>query len=77
MITYDKVWERMKALGITGYALIKDGLAPPTLQRLRDGKPIDITTVNRLCKSLNCQPGDLLTYIPDPEESVTEDKKGM
>ena len=28
---------------------------------------IDRSTLDKLCKALNCQVGDLLEYVPDPE----------
>lgn len=28
---------------------------------------IDRNTLDALCRSLNCTPGDLLEYVPDPE----------
>ena len=31
-------------------------------------KAIRLSTLNEICKSLNCQPGDIIEYIPDPEE---------
>ena len=31
------------------------------------------STLNAICKALNCQPGDILEYVEDEEE--TEDKK--
>lgn len=43
---------------------------PTTLSFLATGKAREIRfdTLNKLCKTLNCQPGDLLKYIPDDEE---------
>lgn len=29
---------------------------------------IDFKTLEKICASLNCQPGDLLEYIPNSEE---------
>jgi putative transcriptional regulator len=29
---------------------------------------IDFSVVDKLCKALNCQPGDILVYIPDKQE---------
>lgn len=42
------------------------------LQSLSDlctgkAKAIRFSTLNQLCKHLECQPGDLLKYIPDDE----------
>jgi putative transcriptional regulator len=31
-------------------------------------KRIEIEQLNKLCTVFNCQPGDLLEYIPDKEE---------
>ncbi|MCH5186885.1 MAG: helix-turn-helix transcriptional regulator [Oscillospiraceae bacterium] len=28
---------------------------------------IDARTINKLCALLNCQPGDLMEYVPDEE----------
>ena len=37
---------------------------------LKNGKAkaIKLYTLNKLCKALDCQPGDLLEYRPDEEE---------
>ena len=37
---------------------------------LKNGKAkaIKLETLNKLCKALDCQPGDLLEYRPDKEE---------
>lgn len=26
---------------------------------------VDLSVINRICAALNCQPGDLLEYVPD------------
>jgi putative transcriptional regulator len=31
-------------------------------------KRIDTDTLEALCKALDCQPGDLLVYVPDEEK---------
>ena len=37
---------------------------------LKNGKAkaIKLDTLNKLCKALDCQPGDLLEYRPDEED---------
>ena len=32
------------------------------------GRAIRFTTLEAICKALDCQPGDILIYIPDKEE---------
>jgi len=36
-------------------------------------KAVRFSTLNAICKALNCQTGDILEYVEDEEE--TEDKK--
>jgi DNA-binding Xre family transcriptional regulator len=47
-------------------------------------RSINLTVLSRICSALNCQPGDLLYYVPDNEtpksihlsKSKTVKKKG-
>lgn len=43
------------------------GLHPGTISKLRNNPPsrIDVVTLNLLCQALECQPGELLRFIPD------------
>lgn len=45
----------------------KTGITRKTLAKLYndEGKGIDYSTLNALCQFFDCQPGDLLEYIPD------------
>lgn len=49
------------------------GVNKNTLYGLYKGEitRIDVSVINRVCAALECQPGDLLEYIPGKEE---EDK---
>jgi putative transcriptional regulator len=62
-IDYGKLWELMKAKGISTYRLLQEGINAGTLQRLRDGKDITTKSIAALCKALDCQPGDILEYV--------------
>ena len=44
------------------------GITPANLSILKNGhaKAIRFTTLNALCAALECTPGDLLTFEPDP-----------
>ena len=46
------------------------GLAVNNLSVLKTNKAraIRFSTLNRLCKALNCTPGDLIEYVPDGQE---------
>ena len=53
---------------ISYYYLANEGIDPATLQRIRHDRPITTKTLGALCKIMNCQPGELLEYVDDPEE---------
>lgn len=47
------------------------GISQVNLSRLKTGKinAVRFSTLEAICKALDCQPGDLLEYIPDDELS--------
>lgn len=46
------------------------GITMANISVLKNGKAkaIRISTLNSICKALNCQPGDILEYVEDEEE---------
>ena len=50
----------------------KVGISAANLSILKTGKAkaIRFSTLSALCKALDCQPGDLLEYAPDPPEAT-------
>lgn len=69
-IVYAKLFDKLKEKGYTTYKIRKDKLlGEGTMTALRSGKGgLDSKTLNKLCKALECQPADLMEYIPDDEE---------
>ncbi len=53
----------------------KIGITLANLSILKTGKAraIRFTTLDALCRELNCQPGDLVGYEPGPPEDPGED----
>ncbi len=47
----------------------KIGTSAPNLSILKTGKAraIRFSTLNKLCRALDCTPADILEYVPDPE----------
>lgn len=47
----------------------KVGITMANVSILKNGKAkaIKLDTLNKICEALNCQPGDLLEYRPEPE----------
>jgi putative transcriptional regulator len=51
------------------------GLSQTQLSLFRSGKVrgIRFGTLARLCRALDCSPGDLLGYTPDPDDLAADD----
>ncbi len=47
------------------------GITPANLSILKNNKAkaVRFSTLEALCRELDCQPGDILEYLPDEEES--------
>ncbi len=68
-ISYKKLFDLLEENGWTTYKIRKEKLiGQGTLTALKNGTGgLDSKTISRLCGTLNCQPGDLMEYIPDAE----------
>lgn len=46
------------------------GITMANISILKNGKAkaIKLSTLNRICKALNCQPGDILEYVEDEDD---------
>ena len=65
------VLAKLKAAGYNTNRLRKEKLlSEGTIQNIREGKIINASNLSKLCKLLNCQPGDLMEYV-DEEETGT------
>lgn len=69
-IKYDKLLALLEEKGYTTYRIRKENLiSQSALQKIKTGEgDIDTRTIKRICEALNCQPGDIMEYIPDEEE---------
>ena len=63
------VMEALKEKGYTSYRIRQEKLIGESqLQKIRSGEIASKETLNTLCRLLECQPGDLLEYVPeDPQ----------
>ncbi len=66
MIDYTPFWNTLEKSNENWYTLTqKHSINPATLHRLKHNKPISTVTINMFCKILNCQPNDIIRYVPD------------
>ena len=69
MIVYDPFWKTLKKSSETTYTLIKDHhISSSTIDKLRKNKPITTTTLNDLCRILECGVDEILEYIPSLDD---------
>lgn len=66
-ISYRKLFSLLEEKGWTTYRIRKEKLiGQGTLTALKNGTGgLDSKTIARICKVLNCQPGDIMEFIPD------------
>lgn len=69
MIVYQDILGKLRDAGWTSYALRKQQLlSESTMTKLRTGQPINLETLDVICRLCACQPADLITWQPDPED---------
>ncbi len=65
MISYTPFWETLKNSQETTYSLInRHHISSATLDKLRKNKPLNTTTINDLCRILQCSIQDIAVYVP-------------
>ena len=47
-------------------------ISSPTLAKLSKNRPVDSSTIEKICAALSCQPGDIMEYIPPPRYPAAE-----
>lgn len=64
MIIYKKdILEMLLNAGYSSYRIRKENVFPQsTLSKLRQGKMINLTTLDKICTILQCQPGELISW---------------
>ncbi len=75
MIKYKiDIIQALKNKGYSTYKIRKEKIFNESqLQQMRENKILAQDALNKVCTLLDCQPGDILEYIPDtPIETQTE-----
>lgn len=63
------VMAALKEKGYSSYKLRKEKLlGEATMTDIRKGQIVSVENLSRLCKLLECQPGDILEYVPEETE---------
>lgn len=71
MIDYSPFWNTLEKSNENWYTLTsKHHLSHSTLHRLKHNKDVSTKTLNDLCRILNCNIQDIITYIPSNSDQV-------
>ena len=59
----------LKAAGYSTYKIRKEKIMnESTLQKFRNGEIVTADNMAIICRLLDCQPGDILEYVPETED---------
>ena len=71
-IVYTKLFDLLKEKGYSTYRVRQEKLiSQGSLTAIRNGTGgLEHKTIERLCQVLNCQPGDLMEYVPEEDDTL-------
>lgn len=71
MISYRRLWETMRARGVTQYALIHTyHVSPGQITRLKRNESVSTHTIDMFCEILDCRVEDIMEYIPSESDQL-------
>lgn len=66
VISYNKLWKLLVDKKMSKADLRKTaGIAPNTMTRLRRDEEVTLTVLNKICKTLEVDIGDIMEFIPE------------
>lgn len=71
MISYEPFWATLKKSDKTTYTLINHyHVSSAIIDKLRKNKPMNTTTLNDLCRILDCRLEDIVQYVPSEDDQT-------
>lgn len=70
-VSYNKLWKLLvdKKMSKADLRMAAD-VAPNTMTKLRRDEPVTLAILGKICKVLECDYGDIMTYVPDRNEET-------
>lgn len=66
MISYKPFQKLLIDRGLKKTQVMSDaGISNATMAKLNTNEYVSLEVIDKLCAALNCQPGDLIEYIPN------------
>lgn len=71
VISYEPFWRTLRASQETTYTLItRHHISSSTIDKLRKNKPLSTTTINDLCRILQCPIDQVMEYLPSEKDQI-------
>ncbi|MBR4867366.1 MAG: helix-turn-helix transcriptional regulator [Clostridia bacterium] len=69
-VSYNKLWKLLVDKKMSKADLRKAAdVAPNTMTKLRRDEPVTLAILGKICNVLECDYGDIMTYVPDVEDN--------
>lgn len=69
MIVFADIMQLLAQHGWSSYRIRKERvISEGTMSRLRKGQPVTTETLDVICRLCQCQPGDLIRWVPGPQK---------
>lgn len=68
-ISYNRLWKRLIDLDLSKTDMMhRANISTNVLARLGKGAPVSMESMEKICKVLNCNIGDVMEFVPDNED---------
>lgn len=69
MIIYKDIFAKLEKAGYSIEKIREEELiSESNLQKIMKGEPVNMKTIDTICRLTVCQIGDIITYIPDEQK---------
>ena len=73
-VSYKKLWKLLIDKDMMKKDLqAETGLSWASVTKLSKGEPVSMEVLMKICKALNCDVGDIVEFIEEPEESSSKE----
>ena len=65
-ISYNKLWKRLIDQNLTKMEMMRQSkISSNVLARLGKNKPVSMESMEKICRTLQCDIGDVMEFIPE------------
>ena len=70
-ISYNKLWKRLIDQNLTKMEMMHQSkISSNVLARLGKNKPVSMESMEKICRTLQCDIGDVMEFLPDEADGA-------